>query len=490
MSAPGALHIALLHMKIQRGALERNREELVGLAEQAADAGAQLIVAPELAVSGYLTECRAKVKPSVEGLGGITLSRLSQVAKERRVFLCAGFAEHDLQTDVYFNSAVAFGPGGAVVALHRKVLSERRWASPGAVTNRSRFDTPWGRIGLLICADVYCGLLPRTQALHGVDLLLVPSNWPDCGLDPRELWRARALENGFGIVACNRTGCEPSLDFSPAHSYAVTGDGTVLEDFATPESGICHVHYPLQDGKLAGAVRDAILARRSPEAYAALSLSVNGLASFSGLWNLPEAGQIEVKCIVPAQSVLATANGCELPRLLIAPPGGRALDQEQVSALTRDGQTAVVTCLHAKESGGPVYGLSTKDAVVALPPNRPMAIADFGPARIALAQPEALRQPEMSVALSKQGCDLVVTGTAGSFDRNDLLVLGVKSLDRLAVVMVSSNGASICIPPTGHERWKEETIENAGECCCRIDTALLRRKYFEDRLDLPALLQQ
>ena len=59
---------------------------------------------------------------------------------------------------------------------------------------------------MLICADTYYGLLPRSLALHDVDLLLTLANWPLVGIDPREVWRARALENGIGVIGANRTG--------------------------------------------------------------------------------------------------------------------------------------------------------------------------------------------------------------------------------------------------------------------------------------------
>jgi predicted amidohydrolase len=489
MNAPTTLNIALLHLKIQPGALEQNRHNLVCLAEQAADEGARLIVAPELAVPGYLTECRAKVKPFVEELHGPTASLLSEVARRRGVYLCVGFAERDPQTGIYYNSAAVLGPTGAIVAHHRKVGSERRWASPGAVTGESRFDTPWGRIGVLICADTYFGLLPRSQALHGVNLLLVLANWPDCGLDPRELWRARALENGFGVVACNRTGFEPVLDFSSAHSYAVTGSGTTVADLAAPESSICHVHYPLQDGILAGAAREAILARRSPDAYGPLSLNVNGLISFSGLWGLPEPGQLEVQCVVSSEFQMLTTSTDVAARLLVLPPSGPALDHTQVSALCESGQTAVVASVRSEQSGSPVFGLYARDKLATLSSDSPATMVDFGPARIALARAEALRHPEMSIALSKQGCDLVVAPTDGTLSHDDRLVLGVKSVDRFAVVTIGANGATICIPPVGHGRWEEQVLDGAGECHRQIDTTATRTKYFEDRVDMPVLLR-
>jgi predicted amidohydrolase len=454
MSADTFLDIALLHLKIVPGAVEHNRRILAALAEQAAGAGADVIVAPELAVSGYLTDSRQKVCPYVEPLHGPTCELLSSIASRYRVYVCAGFAEVEPGTGIFYNSALVISPLGTVVAHHRKVLSERRWASPGSVTAKSHFDSPWGRIGLLICADSWYGLLPRAQALDDVELLLVLANWPDCGLDPRELWRARALENGIPVIACNRTGAEPTLDFSSAHSYAVSGDGVELANFSSPDSAICRVKVPLCGGYLNGSRRRAVLARRDPETYGALSLNMNGLADFSGMWELPKAGALDVICTVGDGISSATLRD-------------------------RSGGCAAI-------AAGPELRIG--DRVLTIGPDRPVAIANFGPARLALVDAEWLRHPELSVALSKEGCDIVIAATRGSLSRDDRLVLGVKSLDRLAVVTLAANGATICTPPIGHERWGETVLEDRGECHCEIDTTALRRKHFEDRVNLPLLL--
>jgi predicted amidohydrolase len=460
MNHSETLNIALLHLKIEPGSLERNRKLLLEFADRAASTGAQIILAPELAASGYLTESRPTVSAFVEPLLGPTYTVLADVARRYGVYVCAGFAEKDPQTGICYNSAFAIGPTGEIVAHHRKVLSERRWASPGAVLEQSRFDSPWGRIGLLICADTYCGLLPRTHALRQADLLLVLANWPDCGLDPRELWRARALENGIGVVACNRTGAEPKLDFSPSHSYAVSEDGVELADFCAPESAICCVRYPLDNGRLNGNRRRMLLCQREPSAYDALSLNVNGLADFAAMWGLPKAGMLDVHCAVGDREATAAFHEC----------GG------QGGASVRVGE------------GIPVCQFRLGDRTLTLEADQPFVMADFGPARIALVSPDALRHPELSVALSKQGCDIAVAAAWRAFSVDDRLLLGVKSLDRLAIVTIANNGATICTPPIGHGRWEETVLDGPGECRREIDINTLRRKHFEDRVDLPALL--
>ena len=123
------------------------------------------------------------------------VASFSKLAREQRVWICLGYAEEDPADGVFYNSALLLDSDGKPSARRRKVTAEPRWSCPGQPAQDDVCDTPWGRLGLLICSETYYGLLPRIQALKGVDLLLVPANWPRGGLDPKELWRARSMEN-------------------------------------------------------------------------------------------------------------------------------------------------------------------------------------------------------------------------------------------------------------------------------------------------------
>ena len=87
------LDIALLHLEVLPGKLETNRQTLFLLADQAAREGARIVLAPELSVSGYLSDCRTKVAPYVETLDGPTIIGLAEIARQYQIHICAGFAE-------------------------------------------------------------------------------------------------------------------------------------------------------------------------------------------------------------------------------------------------------------------------------------------------------------------------------------------------------------------------------------------------------------
>lgn len=91
-------------------------------------------------------------------------------------------------------------------------------------------------MGVLICSDTYNGLMPRITALRGADLLLVPANWPPTGLNPRVLWRVRAMENGIFLAACNRTGIDRIMDCRQALSCVSDPQGHLLLEAKTRRS--------------------------------------------------------------------------------------------------------------------------------------------------------------------------------------------------------------------------------------------------------------
>jgi predicted amidohydrolase len=492
------LLVAILHLNIRHGAAAENRALLLARAEEAAGRGARIIVAPELAVSGYGFEGREEVTPYVERVKeGETVTALSHIARRFGVYLCVGLAEEEEETAIFYNSAVVLGPDGKIVALHRKHVAERRWSCPGQPSSTSLFETPWGRVGVLICADSYYGLLPRSMALRDADLLIVCANWPPVGLDPREIWRARVLENGLGLIAANRTGLDSRMDCRLAPSYALTPEGTLLLDETAEDSTIFFVAYPLEGHCFPSRLRKEMTASRSPRDYSAVALDSSGLDNYPGMWGLPAAGSIEVRCLVSSSNAAPLPHAAgwhgtgeyDGPRLLTLPPGMNGIGlQEEFIRRTKE-ERLVVAMEMRSPSGSAVPALVSAGRLTCLSAGTDSVMADFGPARIALVRSEALKHPETAVALSKQGCDIVVS-QAESLDDDTRLLLGVKCLERVVVAVAAPDGATICEPPEGHERWRETMRREPGSCAAVVNTARTRKKRFLDRVDLGVLLKR
>ncbi len=498
-----SLKLGLLHMEIVHKQPEANRACLVKLAKKAADRGAGIILAPELAISGYSFYSPEDVMPFSETADGPTTMALAEVAARHGVFIAFGLAEKAKNSAVVFNSALVLDPDGKIACRYRKINAESRWACPGDPVQNNTFDTPWGRVGLLICSDTYYSLMPRITALRGADLLLVPANWPPAGLDPRELWSARALENGFALAACNRTGIDKVMDCRKASSMVCDNQGQHLAASLGPGSRILLVDLPLnRNGCLESRIRHQILAKRHPDQYSGCYLNLHPVKDLTSFFNLPPAGKLNLLAVVPlprqspvealnlnlAASQPAKGTLCLLPLL-----NNQTQELEALEAASGRWQLSACTCTinggfrtyYLFESGR----LSAKWEIPLWPTINGTSPAefDFGPARIILSCLAALHHPEPALAASKHGGDLAIA-IESSMGSQDRLLAGVRSIENLAIAVSAKNQAGIWLPPEGHQRWGE-TLAGPGKTCSQVlDTGRTRAKRFQDRVDFKTLL--
>jgi predicted amidohydrolase len=143
----------------------------------AAEAGAGLIVLPELATTGYVFETREEAFTHAEAVpDGPTVQRFARFAAERNVYIVACVAEQD--RDRLFDTAVLVGPEGYIGRYRKTHLwnTEKLWFTPGD-EGYSVFDTRIGRIGLLVCWDIWFPETARIVAQLGADIICVPTGW-------------------------------------------------------------------------------------------------------------------------------------------------------------------------------------------------------------------------------------------------------------------------------------------------------------------------
>ncbi|PYE17286.1 nitrilase-related carbon-nitrogen hydrolase [Paraburkholderia silvatlantica] len=210
-----------------------NIDALLRLVGQAAREGARLITTPEMATTGYCWVDRAEVSPYVEPVPGPTTTRFVELAKQYSCYVVLGMPEVDPATGLYYNSAVLIGPEG-VLGCHRKThpyISEPKWAAPGNLGHQV-FDTPIGRVGLLICMDIHFIETARLLGVAGTDIICHISNWL-AERTPAPYWISRAAENDCYLIESNRWGLERGVQFSGG-SCVIGRDGSIL---ASVDSG-------------------------------------------------------------------------------------------------------------------------------------------------------------------------------------------------------------------------------------------------------------
>jgi N-carbamoylputrescine amidase len=212
--------------------------------------GVDLLVLPEAALGGYLTSIsepgpgeEMPVPPAALQPDGPEIARIAAAAGD--LVVCVGLCEDG--GDVRYNAAACLS-GDGVLGWHRKVhqpLSEH--LSYGGGDRFAAFETPVGRLGMMICYDKAFPESARALALDGAHVVACISAWPGSSTGAaRDLaddrWkhrfdlfdRARALENQVVWAASNQSGEFGSMRFVGSAKIVDPG-GAVLSETGVPE---------------------------------------------------------------------------------------------------------------------------------------------------------------------------------------------------------------------------------------------------------------
>lgn len=199
--------------------------DLRALCAEAAGQGAQLLLLPEyaaMALTGLLPEAeRADLHRSLAGIQPLLprwLALAGAIARQHGVVLCPGSAPVLDPDGCYRNRAWLFGAGGEIGRQDKQIMTpfERSpWSIADGTDGLSVFDTPVGRLGMLICYDAEFPLHGRWLAERGCDLILVPScTETEAGYHRVRIGsQARALENQLPVLVAPTAGRAP---WSPA----------------------------------------------------------------------------------------------------------------------------------------------------------------------------------------------------------------------------------------------------------------------------------
>ena len=219
------MKIAVLQMQPVAADIRANLEKIVQAAESASAMGADLLLAPELALSGYALGPR--FADVAEPRDGDMVSALLDIAAEFELAICAGFPERD-GSGIY-NSAVLVRPDGSAECYRKTHLyGEAERAAFRAGDERPHvFDLCGIRTGMLVCYDVEFPENVRSLALAGAELVLVPTALPDGVISRRiadMVVPVRALENGVFVAYADLCGSEGEMRYG-GRSVIVSPDG-------------------------------------------------------------------------------------------------------------------------------------------------------------------------------------------------------------------------------------------------------------------------
>jgi NAD+ synthase (glutamine-hydrolysing) len=218
------VNIALAQINTKLGKIEANLEKHLTLAKQASQDGADLILFPELSLTGYVLQDLAPAVATLTEADDPTFRSLLEASRD--LDMVVGFVDEDPRRRFYIASA--YLSQGELVHIHHKVylptyglFDEGRFFAPGDSVRA--FDTRFGRVGMLICEDFWHASPPYLLWQDGADLLLLSSASPGRGLNGEPKLESSAwvehINSAYAslftafVAHANRTGFEDGLNF-------------------------------------------------------------------------------------------------------------------------------------------------------------------------------------------------------------------------------------------------------------------------------------
>lgn len=226
--------IAVGQMNPKPGAVADNLARIGAIVGEAAAAGADLVILPETATTGYFIADR--LGELAEPADGPTATALAGLARRHAVMLAVGMVL--AEGNRFFDTQMLFGRDGRRLAIYRKThlfAAERQWYAAG--NEPVVVDTPIGRLGLSVCYDLIFPDFIRKLVDLGAETVINSTNWITnewqtnvwgwSGAVVEGLAATRALENGIWLAMADCIGPEAGFD-SLGHSCIAAPSGRIV----------------------------------------------------------------------------------------------------------------------------------------------------------------------------------------------------------------------------------------------------------------------
>lgn len=218
---PQTVRVAGVVLKWLRADKEANCRRVVPMIREAAAHGAQIVCTSECFLDGYAIADKSIPLDTYRALGepipqGPHFRKLCALAGELKICLVAGMLEAD--GDARYNTAAIIGADGKMVGKYRKQQLEHEAVRNTAGQESPVFDTPFGKLGVVICADRRFPEVVKPICERGAEFLLCPSGGMFGAKNNDPILQARSQENRKHIV------------FVHPAEFLVTGpDGAILQ---------------------------------------------------------------------------------------------------------------------------------------------------------------------------------------------------------------------------------------------------------------------
>ncbi len=223
------MKVCLAQMKPCLGDIDKNLEIMMRSIEKAVEEKAELIVFPELSLTGYMLE---------DLVSDVAIKKIPEILLQCSKKISIIFGAVELGEDNYIYNSAFYLEDGKLVHTHRKVylptygmFDEGRYFKAG--NNIRSFNTKFGKIGMLICEDAWHQTSSFILAQDGATRVFILTNSPLRGLKAemtiKAEWEAislsAAVTNGIFVAMVNRVGIEDGVSFwGGSKIFAPTGE--------------------------------------------------------------------------------------------------------------------------------------------------------------------------------------------------------------------------------------------------------------------------
>lgn len=227
------MKLALAQMKMN-SSMDENFQKSLAFVREAAALEADLIFFPEIQLTPFFPQYEGRDMGSAAiGMDSRYIREFCEACKDAGIYACPNFyIEEDGR---HYDMNLLINDRGEIIGRQKMVhiaqcemFYEQDYYTPSE-EGFSVFDTPFGKIGIVVCFDRHYPESIRTEALRGADLILIPTaNTAD---EPSELFRweirIQAFHNSVYTAMCNRVGKEDRMTFS-GESVVTDPNGEVV----------------------------------------------------------------------------------------------------------------------------------------------------------------------------------------------------------------------------------------------------------------------
>lgn len=227
------MRIGLAQMSMESD-METNFRKSLDFIREAAEQNVDLICFPEVQLSPFFAQYEGRNADSyVTNLSDGHVEEMCDLCRELGIYASPNFYVEE--NGKRYDMSLLIDSNGEIIGRQKMVhvaqcdkFYEQDYYTPSE-EGFQVFDTPLGKIGIVVCFDRHYPESIRTEALRGAELIIIPT--ANTKSEPSELFqwevRVQSFQNSVNIAMCNRVGVEDSMEFS-GESLVIDYNGNVI----------------------------------------------------------------------------------------------------------------------------------------------------------------------------------------------------------------------------------------------------------------------